>query len=156
LQLDTRSDQKVTSLSLAQMSELGVDQVQSDHALLVRLGVTSATLEDVKNILAGLHEPGQNQAAAVFGMKGADLVMDQVSFNQMLADPAAASSVLSDLRSLGIDRVDVAPNQDVVKSTDVSSYALTPQTLVPVEAAVLGSYLDDVASALTQDVLNHK
>jgi hypothetical protein len=142
---------------LSSMAALGVDQVNAGHPVLVKLGMHDANIQDLKSILTGLLDVQTQTAQHVFGERGAELVMDAGSFSALLADASSPNATLvPQLMAIGVDHVDVVPSSGSVSASDLKSYALNADGVQPVEVTVLGTHLNEVSDALTQDLLQHK
>jgi hypothetical protein len=153
LMADVPATQHLMALSLDSMSELGVDKVNAAQDVWVQLGRNNASIQDLKDILSGFVNTQGDGYKHVFGERGAELIMDAGSFAALLADAQSSASPLVDaLLAIGVDHVDVLATD----AGPLKSYELHAASSQPVEVAVLGAHLADVADALALDVLPPK
>jgi hypothetical protein len=140
-------------LNLNSMRQMGVDQVNAAQDVWVRLGMSQASVQDLKDILSGFLDPSVGGFKHVFGERGAELIMDSGSFAALLTDVQSSQPQLVDaLMAIGVDHVDVLPEAGGA----LKSYELNAATSQPVEVTVLGTHLSEVADALAQDLLQAK
>jgi hypothetical protein len=150
---DVPASQHLMALNLNTMSQLGIDKVNAAQDVWVKLGISNASAQDLKDILSGFLASDGEGYKHVFGERGAELIMDADSFAALIADAHSSQLQLVDaLMAVGVDHVDVVPTA----GGPLKSYELDAATSLPVEVTVLGGHLNDVADAMANDLLQPK
>ncbi|MFZ9639083.1 MAG: SwmB domain-containing protein, partial [Hylemonella sp.] len=158
--IQTRGVNPQMHLSLKDMAEMGVDQVQLSGHATVDLGVQSFTRNELAQLLDILQGQRTGTNPAMFSEHGAKLVMDNAVLNDLLSgqsegDPMV-QAILSSLSALGVDQLDGVQSAQPSSApgiTAVQSVALVSALSGAVEVQLLGPDPQDLSQLLDHDPL---
>jgi len=158
--IQTRGVNPQMHLSLKDMAEMGVDQVQLSGHATVDLGVQSFTRNELAQLLDILQGQRTGTNPAMFSEHGAKLVMDNAVLNDLLSgqsegDPMV-QAILSSLSALGVDQLDGVQSAQASSAPGISSVqsvALVSALSGAVEAQLLGPDPQDLSQLLDHDPL---
>jgi len=158
--IQTRGVNPQMHLSLKDMAEMGVDQVQLSGHATVDLGVQSFTRNELAQLLDILQGQRTGTNPAMFSEHGAKLVMDNAVLNDLLSgqsegDPMV-QAILSSLSALGVDQLDGVQSAQASSAPVISavqSVALVSALSGAVEVQLLGPDPQDLSQLLDHDPL---
>jgi hypothetical protein len=158
--IQTRGVNPQMHLSLKDMAEMGVDQVQLSGHATVDLGVQSFTRNELAQLLDILQGQRTGTNLAMFSEHGAKLVMDNAVLNDLLSgqsegDPMV-QAILSSLSALGVHQLDGVQYSQASSAPGISavqSVALVSALSGAVEVQLLGPDPQDLSQLLDHDPL---
>jgi hypothetical protein len=159
--LQAQGDNPQLHLSLKEMADLGVDQVQLSGHATVDLGMQSFHRDELAQLLDSLQGQRADTSQPLFTDHGATLVMDNAVLNDLLtgqsqADPVV-QTILKSLTALGVnqlDGVETAQAGQVSALGATQTVALVSATAGAVDVQLLGPDPQDFSQLLDHDLLH--